>query len=99
MEIQLDKLKDFLNNFVQKVMNMEKGFNNNFNVISNEFDKINNKIKEQEKQIKSLVTIINDEMIYYKDRREQPINLSMYAGGVKTRKPKKTKKQKKTRKL
>ena len=45
MESQVDKLKDFLNNFVQKVMNMEKGFNNNFNVISNEFDKINNKIK------------------------------------------------------
>ena len=99
MESQVDKLKDFLNNFVQKVMNMEKGFNNNFNVISNEFDKINNKIKEQEKQIKSLATIINDEMIYYKGRREQPINLSMYAGGYKTRKSKKTKKQKKTRKL
>ena len=34
MEIQLEKLKDFLNNFVQKVMNMEKGFNNNFNIIN-----------------------------------------------------------------
>ena len=112
MDPQLEKLKVFLNNFVQKVMNMQTEFNNNFNIINNQFDKIVNKIKQQEQQIilnnhniKSLLTIINDEILYYKDRREQPPNLDMYAGGYKTIKPRKTRrtnnkrrKPKKTRK-
>ena len=106
MEIQLDKLRVFLNDFVYKVNNMQTEFNKNFGIIRSNFEKIDNIIKQQEdkiilndRNIKSLATIINEEILYYKDRREQPPNQDMYAGGLKTirtnnkrRKPKKTRK-------
>ena len=92
MEIKLDKLRVFLNDVVYKVTNMQTEYNKNFGIIRSNFEKIDNIIKEQEKKIilndrniKSLETIINEEILYYKDRREQPPNQDMYAGGYKTR--------------
>jgi hypothetical protein len=105
MEIQVDKLRVFLNNFIQHVTDMQTEYNKNFGVIRSNFEKIDNIIKEQEQKIilndrniKSLATTINEEILYYKDRREQPPNLDMYAGGYKTRKPRKTRRTRKPRK-
>jgi hypothetical protein len=57
-----------------------------------------NQITNLEDQIKELTRVINNEVLYYKDRRERPPNPDMYAGGFKTRKSRKTRKSKKSRK-
>jgi hypothetical protein len=49
-----------------------------------------NQITNLEDQIKELTRVINNEVLYYKDRRERPPNPDMYSGGFKSRKTRKS---------
>ena len=117
--INLETLNGKITNIVATVDARNKSYMQNFAFVRDEFLKIGEKMKIQdnladqqanqitnlENQIGELARVINNEVLYYKDRREQPPYLDMYAGGYKTIKPRKTRrtnnkrrKPKKTRK-
>ena len=93
-------IEEKVNKLGKGLLDMETGFNNNFKMCTYHFSKIAEKMKMQdnfadkqqtiivrlEDQIRELARVINDEVMYYKDRRERPPNPDMYSGGFKSRK-------------
>ena len=104
--INLETLNGKITNIVATVDARNKSYMQNFAVIRDEFLKIGEKMKMQdnladqqanqitnlENQIRELTRVINNEVLYYKDRRERPPNPDMYSGGFKSRKSRKTRK-------
>lgn len=74
--INLETLNGKITNIVATVDARNKSYMQNFAVIRD--------------QIKELERVINNEVLYYKDRRERPPNSDMYAGGFKSRKTRKS---------
>ena len=104
--INLETLNGKITNIVATVDARNKSYMQNFAFVRDEFLKIGEKMKMQdnladqqanqitnlEDQIKELTRVINNEVLYYKDRRERPPNPDMYSGGFKSRKSRKTRK-------
>ncbi len=104
--INLETLNGKITNIVATVDARNKSYMQNFAFVRDEFLKIGEKMKMQdnladqqanqitnlEDQIRQLAGVINNEVLYYKDRRERPPNLDMYSGGFKSRKSRKTRK-------
>ncbi len=104
--INLETLNGKITNIVATVDARNKSYMQNFEFVRDEFLKIGEKMKMQdnladqqanqitnlEDQIRQLAGVINNEVLYYKDRRERPPNLDMYSGGFKSRKSRKTRK-------
>jgi hypothetical protein len=104
--ITLETLNEKITKIVALLDANNNGYRKNFNIIRDQFSKIDDMIKTQdnlanqqqirisklEDQIREVATVINDEVIYYKDRRETPPNLDMYSGGFKSRKQRKQRK-------
>ena len=94
--ITLETLNDKITNIDAR----NKSYMQNFAFIREQFLKIDQKMKMQdnladqqenqfthlEEQIQRIMRVINDEVMYYKDRRETPPNPDMYSGGFKSRK-------------
>ena len=97
--INLETLNGKITNIVATVDARNKIYMQNFAFVRDEFLKIGEKMKMQdnladqqanqittlEDQIRQLAGVINNEVLYYKDRRERPPNPHMYAGGFKSR--------------
>ena len=97
--ITLETLNEKFTRMVAVLDANNNGYMKNFNIIRDQFSNVKNDIgfrdtiiNSQEKritsiedQIRELARIINDEVMYYKDRREKPPNPDMYAGGFKSR--------------
>ena len=104
--INLETLNEKITNIVATVNARNKSYMQNFAFVRDEFLKIGEKMKIQdnladqqanqitnlENQIGELARVINNEVLYYKDRRERPPNPDMYSGGFKSRKSRKTRK-------
>ena len=104
--INLETLNGKITNIVATVDARNKSYMQNFAFVRDEFLKIGEKMKIQdnladqqanqitnlENQIGELARVINNEVLYYKDRRERPPNPDMYSGGFKSRKSRKTRK-------
>lgn len=104
--INLETLNEKITNIVATVNSRNKSYMQNFAFVKDEFLKIGEKMKMQdnlaqqqenqitnlEDQIRELARVINNEVLYYKDRRERPPNPDMYSGGFKSRKSRKTRK-------
>ena len=104
--INLETLNGKITNIVATVDARNKIYMQNFAFVRDEFLKIGEKMKMQdnladqqanqittlEDQIRQLAGVINNEVLYYKDRRERPPNQDMYSGGFKSRKSRKTRK-------
>ena len=104
--INLETLNGKITNIVATVDARNKSYMQNFEFVRDEFLKIGEKMKIQdnladqqanqitnlEDQIRQLAGVINNEVLYYKDRRERPPNPDMYSGGLKSRKSRKTRK-------
>ena len=104
--INLETLNGKITNIVATVDARNKSYMQNFAFVRDEFLKIGEKMKMQdnladqqanqitnlEDQIRQLAGVINNEVLYYKDRRERPPNPDMYSGGFKSRKSRKTRK-------
>ena len=104
--INLETLNGKITNIVATVDARNKSYMQNFAFVRDEFLKIGEKMKIQdnladqqanqitnlENQIRELTRVINNEVLYYKDRRERPPNPDMYSGGFKSRKSRKTRK-------
>ncbi len=104
--INLETLNEKITNIVATVNARNKSYMQNFAFVKDEFLKIGEKMKMQdnlaeqqenqitnlEHKIRELERVINNEVLYYKDRRERPPNPDMYSGGFKSRKSRKTRK-------
>jgi hypothetical protein len=104
--INLETLNDKITNIVGTVNARNKSYMQNFAIVKDEYFKIGEKMKMQdnladqqanqitnlEDQIKELERVINNEVLYYKDRRERSPIPGMYSGGFKSRKSRKTRK-------
>lgn len=104
--INLETLNEKITNIVATVNARNKSYIQNFTFVKDEFLKIGEKMKMQdnlaeqqenqitnlEHKIRELERVINNEVLYYKDRRERPPNPDMYSGGFKSRKSRKTRK-------
>ena len=98
--ITLETLNEKFMRIVAVLDANNNGYMKNFNIIRDQFSNVKNdiefrdtiinsqekKITSLEDQIRELARVINDEVMYYKDRRERPPNPHMYAGGLKSRK-------------
>jgi hypothetical protein len=112
LNTKIQKQDNMIKQVVRAFDQNNTGYKQNFDIIRNHFSKIEHMMKMQdnvvdqqestirtiEEQIQEIMRVINNEVLYYKDRRERPPNPDMYSGGFKSKKSRKTRKRRKTSK-
>jgi hypothetical protein len=105
LNTKIQKQDNMIRKIVQVFDQQESTIRNHFSKIEhmmkmqdNVVDQQESTIRKIEEQIQEIMRVINNEVLYYKDRRERPPNPDMYSGGFKSKKSRKTRKRRKTSK-